>query len=181
MPFLILDANIISRIRRVDHDCSLLNFFSVAYGLDCAYHRQQYLETPCSMVLQKPDCKDLRKRQHGEHVIDFANKYKKEISKITRDLADVEILCFAHDNEGSIILTCDSNLLKVYCMRSTWNRTYLFQSCFETIDDDLDGGLFSDSSMNTDWMQNDPDPFCNYSISSKCFLCDPDKKCQFHN
>lgn len=178
MSFLIVDANVISKVRRVNDDCSLLDFFPAAYGLDCAYHRQQYLETPCSDVLRKPDCKDIRKSQHGERVINFATTYGKDISKITRDLADVEILCFAHNNKGSIVLTCDSNLLEV-CARLQIEHT-CFKAALRKVDDYLDGGLFPDSSMNTDWMQKEQDPFCNYSITSRCFLCDPGNECDCH-
>jgi hypothetical protein len=178
MTHVILDSNFISRIRRVDSDCGLIELFGDAYEGQCVIHCNQYRKNPC-YGLANPACDDLAKKISMEDYLLFTMNHERDFVKISRDAVDIEILFFATEQEpGSIVLSGDSNLLEICAHFSV--KHYCFKAAMHHLENQV-GGVFDDSFYKTAEMynQNGDDPFFHYPVmkEKRCAPCDPSRDC----
>lgn len=185
MPYAIFDTNFITQIYRVDPSCSLLDLISDYYHSECVFHEVEYNISSCNKR-RNPPCTHIGTLQSDEDVLYFTMNHKEDISKIVMgkkersNVPDVQFICLAVNNNGTIILSGDSSLLEA-CYKLSIPRD-CFKSSLRKLDRAYEGAIFEHPEFHTREM-NDPNgdhPYFHYSCSKRCPMCDPEKQCELN-
>jgi len=169
----VLDASFVSRMRRIDSSCELLEYLSESLnGECCVIEKNQYENSPCNHY--SPPCKSLNDLISDEEIVEialFSDKVTTDLYKIYRDPVDVKIFIWSINNDKTIVWSCDKNLL-LLC-----KKYQVFHGCFKSaikiIDFWLDGAITQDNTYQFHLMDNGDDPFFHYNTDSRCEIyCD---------
>lgn len=164
----VLDASFVSRMRRIDPSCELLEYTKESLnGECCVVEQNQYENSPCNHY--NPPCTSLNDLISDEEIVEsalFSDKIETDLYKIYRDPVDVKIFIWSISNKATVVMSCDKNLLQL-C------RSYkLFHGCFKSaikiIDAWFNGALSTDDSYKINIMNVGDDPFFHYSTDARC-------------
>jgi len=166
--YVYLDVCFISRLRRIDASCELLDFFSEyakdCFNSQCVIVKSQYEHSPCNHF--QHNCKDINDIITDEEILLIKDNTDIDYTTISRDPVDVKILLWATENGNVAIWTCDKNLLKI-CWRYGISRS-CFKAALKALDRWLDGDIFHSSGYNVNIMKTGDDPSFHYNVNSWC-------------
>ncbi|MBN1141165.1 MAG: hypothetical protein JXB25_05150 [Deltaproteobacteria bacterium] len=155
-------------MRRIDASCELLEYFCECIdGECCVFEEIQYQNSPCNHY--SPPGKYLNDLISDEEIVEialFSDKVSSDLSKIYRDPVDVKIFIFSVNNNGTVVWSCDKNLLLLCKNYKVFHGC--FKSAIKIADKWLDGAISKHSNYKLHLMDCGNDPFFHFNSDSRC-------------
>lgn len=112
----IFDASFFSRLRMVDDNCDLIEFFRDYFAGDCVVDKTQYKKGRCRHA--DPNCDFIHNLIEDKEIINFYLNYPgnidvKKVFSVEEqtqkgDWVDVKLLALASKNGKAMVLSCDA-------------------------------------------------------------------------
>ena len=164
--YILIDASFVSRVRRFDPSCDLIDYFSESIDNSECIITEQYQETPCNSHI--PECSRFEGLFSDEDAImnGMTAQVDMDIDKISRDPMDIKIFLWAKDTDNACIYTCDKNLLEICCKYNIGRLC--FKAAVKSLDEWFSGALLNGSDYNVRIFMESDDPFINFEKDIRC-------------
>lgn len=170
MTNLVFDTNFFGWLNKVDENCNMVEFLHDVYKTKNGIADLPQLKQMdyCTFLPEKLAHHEIT----DEKVSTFISCYKGklDLNRIAKDPADLKLIVFVKENELSVFLTCEFNLLRLsnelglkhWCMKASIHQLS------ESI-----GGIFGENEYKTEQMfiEEGSDPFFHYAKDSRCSQC----------
>lgn len=176
--FVLLDANVLTRIREIDPSCELVEYISVALEGKCCIDARQAEQSPCPtsswLICQQNPLSD---EQSATEVFQCGIQ---NIDRWLDEPGDFRIIAGGLAWPGSVVVSGDKRLL-VVC---DWLNIahHCVKSAMLAVDRFLSGDLWDSPNYQMHKMcapsGTNANPFFHFGINTHCPLCDPPGTCQ---
>lgn len=172
------DTSFLNRLSHIDSDCGLIDLFICLFETDQGVtdHFQLGNMDACNNIHEKLEHHGFTHGQILDFVYNAPESQANRIEKIYEDPADLGLFLAIRYNSGSVLLTCDRQLL--YLAAGMYEAHYCFKASVRELEDNL-GGVISGFEYETNEMfTGSGNPFFYFGEDRYCPLCDPATSCR---
>ena len=138
---LVFDVNFFARLREINPECELHSLISLSFDA-IGYGDEQQIQ-----LMNYCECLSNNLRWHNvsdEKALEFVYAYRGtlDLAKIYDDPTDIKLLVFAKQSARSLLLSCDSRLLRLSEDQNVPH--HCFKAAIGYANDQWENGIFED-------------------------------------